>query len=66
MNEKVDSHRKIVDLLNSSYHVLLENFRIFGILKEGQRYVDFEVFREVFSKNKMNILDLIDLISSIN
>jgi len=66
INEKVDSHRTIVDLLNSSYHVLLENFRIFGIIKEGEKYIDFEAFKDVFLKNKMNILDLIDLISSIN
>lgn len=43
----------------------IENFELTGILKKNTNEVDFERFKYIYSTHKMNIRDMIDLISGV-
>ena len=64
--DKVDDHLKLADALNSSYHLLMENYKLFEIIRDDWDFVDFIRFREVYMSKRMNVLDLIDLIANAN
>ena len=66
MTDRNENYNRFAEVLNSSYDVLLENYKIFGVMRESSGFVDFENFREVYLSNKMNISDLADLITNLN
>ena len=47
------------------YETFVENFRLTGVVRIDYDFVDFDRFRQVYLLNKMNILDIIDLISGV-
>ena len=64
--EKIDmeSNKKIDT--SDLYETFVENFKLTGILRVDNEIVDFERFKQVYFLNKMNILDLIDLICGVS
>jgi len=66
LTEKVDVDTKQPIESNGLYETFVENYKLIGVIKVEEEYVDFNRFKQVYLFNKMNILDLIDLISGVN
>jgi len=66
LTEKVDVDTKQPIDSNGLYETFVESFKLIGILKVEEENIDFNRFKQVYLFNKMNILDLVDLISGIN
>lgn len=57
-----------IKLLEDSSHpenTLLESYKQLGVIQENSGSVELKKLREVYMSNKMNIIDLIDFITSI-
>lgn len=66
LTEKVEiENHKTIDT-NGLYETFVENYKLTGVLKVDNDFVDFDRFRQIYLLHKMNILDLIDLISGVS
>jgi len=66
LTEKIDVDTKQPIESNGLLETFVESYKLIGILKVEEENIDFNRFKQVYLFNKMNILDLIDLISGIS
>ncbi len=48
---------------DSLYNFFTENFTLTGVITEGRPHVNFQKFAQIYESYKMNIYDLLDLMT---
>ena len=62
LTEDIDEKLKLSQE-DSLYNFFIENFTLTGIIHESKENVNFQKFRQTYETYKMNIYDLLDLMT---
>jgi hypothetical protein len=62
LTDDIDAKLKLAKE-DSLYNFFIENFTLTGIIAEDKENVNFQKFRQVYESYKMNIYDLLDLMT---
>ena len=62
LTDDIDAKLKLAKE-DSLYNFFIENFTLTGIISEEKENVNFQKFRQAYESYKMNIYDLLDLMT---